>query len=114
MISLVASFHTYHQLQDKRIKAMFQIFQFILISLGIGLLLSVPGILLGYSMKKKHVAPNYSWFTTILCIVMVFVKRIWLSDLSFYWLTLFLVAGTTIGMYRIDIYRFITSKKSRE
>jgi hypothetical protein len=90
---------------------MIQTIQFTLISLGIGISFSVPGILLGYWLKKNHIAPNRSWLSIIYCVVLVFIKHIWLPDLSFHWLALILLAGSTLGIYRMDIYWAITSKK---
>jgi uncharacterized membrane protein len=91
---------------------MIQTIQFILTSVGIGMLFSIPGILLGYYLKKNNIAPNRSWLTIILCIISTFAKRIWLPDLSYYWFALFLLLGSTLGIYRMDIHWAITSKKS--
>jgi hypothetical protein len=64
---------------------MVQLILFVLTSIGIGLLFSILGILLGFWLEKNHKAPNRYWLTIILCLVSTFVKRIWLPDLSFFW-----------------------------
>ena len=92
---------------------MIELLQFTLITLTIAMLFSVPGILLGYWLKKKQLAPNRSLLTIIFCVVLVFVQRIWLPNLPFYWLALVLLVGSTLGVYRMDLY-WATSKKSRE
>lgn len=94
---------------------MMEAIQFILISLGIGILFSIPGILLGYWLKKKNIAPNRSWSSIIHCLILTFVTRIWLPDAPFFWFAFFLLAGSTLGVYRMDIYwaKRSRSKKSR-
>lgn len=84
---------------------MIQMIQFALISIGIGTLFSVPGILLGYYLKKKHIAPNRSWLSIIYCVILTFVKRIWLPNAPFGWFVFFLIAGSTLAVYRMDMYR---------
>jgi hypothetical protein len=78
--------------------------QFILTSLGIGILFSLPSIILGYWLKKKNIAPNRSLLTIIFCIVLTFVKRILTPDLAFHWFALILLIGSTLGVYRMDFY----------
>jgi hypothetical protein len=107
-------FHMHLQLQGKRILIMIQIIQFTFTSLGIGLLISVPGILLGYWLKKKNIAPNRSLLTIIFCVVLTFVKRIWISDLALHWFALVLLTGSTLGVYQMDIYWAASSKKNSE
>ena len=86
---------------------------FVVITLVIGLLYSVPGVLLGYWLEKKYVAPNRSFISISFCVVLVFIQRIWLPNVSFHWLALVLLTGSTLGVYRMDIYWAI-SKKSRD
>ena len=92
---------------------MIETIQFVLSSLVIGVLFSIPGILFGYWLKKKNIAPNRWLLTIVFCVILVFVKRIWLPDLSFYWFGLLLIAGSTFGLYRMDFY-WATSKKSKD
>jgi glucan phosphoethanolaminetransferase (alkaline phosphatase superfamily) len=93
---------------------MIQTTQFILTSLGIGMLFSVPGILLGYWLKKKNIAPNRSLLTIIFCVVLTFVKRIWIPDLALHWFALVLLTGSTLGVYRMDFYWAASPKKPLE
>lgn len=86
---------------------------FVLSSLVIGTLFSIPGILFGYWLKRKNIAPNRWLLTIVFCVILVFVKRIWLPNLSFYWFGLILVAGSTLGLYRMDIY-WAASRKPKE
>ena len=93
---------------------MIETVQFTLTTMGIGILFSIPGILLGYWLKKTNRAPNRSWLTIIFCIVLTFIKRIWLTDSSYYGLALILLAGSTLGVYQMDIYWATSSKKPSE
>jgi hypothetical protein len=77
---------------------------FVLVTLLVGVLLSVPGVLFGSWLKKKNIAPNRWLLTIIFCMVLVFAKRIWLPNLSYYWFSLILIVGSTVGLYRMDIY----------
>jgi hypothetical protein len=85
-----------------------------LISLGIGILFSIPALVLGHWLKKVHDIPNRFLLSLLFCVVLVFVKRIWLPDLSYYWLALIIVAGSTVGVYRMDIYWAITQPKQQQ
>ena len=85
--------------------------KFALTSLVIGLLFSIPGVTLGYWLKTKNMAPNRSLLTVIFCVVLTFAKRIWVPDLPFHWFALVLLLGSTLGIYRMDLYWATTSKK---
>lgn len=86
---------------------------FVLSSLVIGIFFSVPGILFGYWLKRKNIAPNRWLLTIVFCVILAFVIRIWLPGLSYFWFGLILVAGSTLGLYRMDIY-WAASRKSKE
>ena len=75
-----------------------------LISIGVGVLLALPALALGYWLQKTGRAPNRSWFSLFFCLVFAFIKQIWLPGLSYSWLALILIAGSTLGVYRMDIY----------
>jgi len=100
----------FRQFQDNQKEIMIREIFFVLTSLGIGILYSIPALILGYWLKK-HGKPNRYLLSLLFCIFLTFVKRIWLSDLSYYWLALITVTGSTIGVYRMDIYWTIFKKK---
>ena len=85
-----------------------------LISLGLGLLFSIPSVVLGFWLERSNIAPNRFWLSLLFCIVLVFVKRIWFPDLSYYWLALIVIMGSTIGVYRMDIYWAINNQSRRD
>jgi hypothetical protein len=79
----------------------------------IGGLFAIPGIILGYELEKSHKAPNRGWLSLIFCMVLVFIKRIWFPDLSYYLLAIILILGSTLGVYRMDIYWAINRAKKQ-
>lgn len=83
---------------------MYNIIIFSLVSIGIGILFALPGISLGIILKKYQIAPNRLWGVLMLSIIFVFIKRIWFTDLSYNWFSFILILGTTVGVYRMDIY----------
>ena len=84
---------------------------FALTSIAIGLLFSIPGVTLGYWLKKKNLGTNRSLLTIIFCVTLTFAKRIWVPDLPFHWFVLVLFLSSTLGIYRMDMYWATTSKK---
>lgn len=88
-----------------------QIINITITSFGIGILFSIPGVLLGYWLKNKNLAPNRSLLTIIFCVVLTFIKRIWMPDLAIHWFALILLTGSTLGVYRMDMY---WAKKSQD
>lgn len=111
-LPIIMTSHIYLRLKGSDFYNMIEIIQFVLVSLLIGVLLSIPGVLFGYWLKKRNIAPNRWLLTIIFCVVLVFAKRIWLPNLSYYWFSLILIAGSALGLYRMDIYW--ASKKSKE
>ena len=79
-------------------------FIFILNSIGIGLLFSIPGIIIGFWLEKNKCAPNRYRLSILFCIVIVGIQRLQFPSLPFHWLALILLIGSTIGVYRRDIF----------
>ena len=77
---------------------------FVLTTIIIGISFALPGIILGYWLKRTGKAPNRGWLSLIFCLILVFVKRIWFPELSYLLLGVILILGSTIGVYRMDIY----------
>jgi hypothetical protein len=75
-----------------------------ILALGGGFLLAMPGIIIGYCLQKKRKLANRAGFSLFFCIVLVLIREIWLPNLSFSWLALISIAGSTLGVYRMDIY----------
>lgn len=92
---------------------MLEIIQFTLVTIGIAAIFSVPGILLGYWLNKKGIAPNRSLLSILYCLCLTFVQRIWLPAAPFWGLAFFLLAGSTLGVYRMDFY-WNSSQKTRK
>ena len=76
-----------------------------LISIGTGVLLAVPALFLGYWLKKTGKTPNHSLISLLSCIIFSVIRQIWFPDLSFGWHALFTITGSTVGVYRIYVYR---------
>jgi hypothetical protein len=83
---------------------MLDILTSILVSIGTGVLFAIPGIVLGFWLKKSGVAPNRSWLSLLFCVVLAFIQQFWLSSLAYGWLALISIIGSTLGVYRMDIY----------
>ncbi len=70
-------------------------------AIGIGGLLSIPAIGLGYYWHNRH---GWRWRDSLFfCIVLVLVQQVWLKTLAFGPLVLIAVA-ISISAYRLDIY----------
>ncbi len=76
----------------------------ILISICVGLLFAIPGMILGYWLNKAGLAPNRGWFSIIFCVTLSLLHQFWLTNLSYSWLALISITGSTIGAYSMDIY----------
>jgi len=76
-----------------------------LISIGTGILLAVLALFLGYWLKKTGKTPNHSLISLLSCIMFSVIRQIWFPDLSFGWHALFTITGSTVGVYRIYVYR---------
>jgi len=85
-----------------------------LISIGIGTLFAIPAIALGYWLHKSHIAPNRFGLSLLFCVVMVFIKRIWFPSLPYGLLGLIAILGSTLGVYRMDIYWAIKRENSEK
>ena len=83
---------------------MFNIIESLLVSVGVGTVLSIPALILGYWLKKTGKAPNRSRLSLLLCIVLTFIKEIWMPGLSYGWFAFLLISGSTLGIYRMDWY----------
>jgi hypothetical protein len=83
---------------------MWGIVSFILVSLGLGILFAIPGILFGFWLRKLDIAPNRYYLVIPFSVFFVFIKRIWFSELSIAWFALILITATTLGIYRMDLY----------
>lgn len=84
---------------------MLQIIAEILVTIGIGLLYSIPSILLGFWLEKKQIAPNRYLLSIILCVVLCLALRFFASaELLTDWVALLFITGSTVGIYRMDIY----------
>jgi hypothetical protein len=90
---------------------MINILIFGFISIGIGVLFAIPGIILGCWLEKSNLAPNRCWLSLIFCVVLVLIKRIWFPDLSYFILGVLIILGSTVGVYRMDIYWSMVQKK---
>ena len=93
---------------------MLNLLTFSLISLGYGLLFALPGICVGIVLERYKIAPNRLWMVLVTSVLFVFIKRIWFENLSYSWFALILIAGTTIGIYRMDIYWAIKRQNPKE
>lgn len=73
-------------------------------SLGLGVLLSIPGLILGYLLEKSQVSPNRYWLSLIFCTALVLLRRVWFPEISNVLLGIIVIIGSTLGVYRMDIY----------
>ncbi len=85
-----------------------------LTSLGLGALLSIPAVALGYWLQKTNRAPNRSVVSVLFCIGAVLLKLIWLKNLPCEIVVLFALLASTLGVYRTDIYRIDSTRGVRE
>ena len=85
-----------------------------LTSLGLGIFFAIPAIVLGFWLERVHSMTNRFWLSMLFSIVLVFVKQIWLPELSYYWLALIVIAGSTVGVYRMDIYWAVNQSRSSD
>jgi hypothetical protein len=76
----------------------------ILISIGIGFLLAIPALTLGYWLGKTGKAPNRSLASLFFCLVMSLVNQFLFTGAPFKWFALLTIAGSTLGVYRMDLY----------
>jgi hypothetical protein len=76
----------------------------ILISIGVGFLLAIPALILGYWLGKTGKAPNRSWASLFFCVVMSLVNQFLFTGAPFKWFVLLTIAGSTLGVYRMDMY----------
>jgi hypothetical protein len=76
----------------------------ILISIGVGFLLAIPALILGYWLGKTGKAPNRSWASLFFCVVMSLVNQFLFPGTPFRWFALIAIAGSTLGVYRMDMY----------
>jgi hypothetical protein len=86
----------------------------ILISIGTGVLFAIPAIVLGFWLKKAGIAPYRSWLSLLFCVVLAFIRQFWLLNLAYGWLALLSVIGSTLGVYRMDIYWSIKQTNTHE
>jgi uncharacterized membrane protein len=84
---------------------------FVLIPVGIGALLAIPAIALGYWLEKCHAAPNRSWLSLLFCIAMMLIKGIWFPSVPYLVVAVIAILGSTLGVYRMDIYWAIKRDK---
>jgi hypothetical protein len=85
-----------------------------LVSVVLGALFAIPGIILGFWLKRTQLAPNRSWLSLTLCIVLAVIQQFWLPNLTYFWLALISVVGSTLGVYRMDIYWAINQTKPKK
>ena len=85
-------------------ETMIDVIASILTSIILGFVFAIPSIFLGYWLQKIGKAPNRAWLSIFFCIVLSFIKQIWLSELSWGWFALLVIAGSTLGIYRMDFY----------
>lgn len=85
-----------------------------LTSIGIGTLFAIPGIILGYWLKKAGIAPNRAWLSLIVCVALALIRQFGVPSLTYGWLALISIAGSTLGIYRMDIYEAATQEKSQK
>lgn len=83
-------------------------------TIGIGILFAIPATILGYWLEKSEVAPNRFWLSLIFCIVSVLIKRIWFPDISYYIFGSMIILGSTLGVYRMDIYWAVRQEKTQK
>ena len=76
----------------------------ILISISVGILLAIPALILGYWLGKTGKAPNRSLASLFFCIAMSLVNQFLFTGTPFKWLALIAIAGSTLGVYRMDMY----------
>ena len=76
----------------------------ILISIGVATFLAIPALTLGYWLGKTGKAPNRSLASLLFCIVMSLVNQFLFTGAPFRWFALIAVAGSTLGVYRMDMY----------
>jgi len=83
---------------------MIRLIELVITSLGLGLLLSIPGLILGYLLEKSKALPNRYCLTFIFCAVLVLIKHLWFSEISNILFGIIVIIGSTLGVYRMDIY----------
>ena len=83
---------------------MTNLLMFIIVSVLIGILFAIPGMVLGFWLEKSHKAPNRSFSSLFVCISAVFILRILTPDLSYLPVGIILILASTLGVYNMDIY----------
>jgi hypothetical protein len=76
----------------------------IIVSVGIGFLLSIPALILGFWLGKTGKVPNRSLASLFFCVAMSLVNQFLFTGVPFKWLALIAIAGSTLGVYRMDMY----------
>ena len=83
---------------------MIQFLLFGLITLGIGLSLAIPGLLLEKWLVKKGFVRDQSGIILFGAVCLTFIKRVWFENLSWWIMLLIIILATTLGANRADLW----------
>ncbi len=69
--------------------------------IGLGALLSIPGIAFGFWMEKRHEGPNLWLVTTFVCMFVALLHVVNLSSNVPLWFTVFIAVFITALAYKV-------------
>ncbi len=94
---------------------MTQALAFVVVSLGLGGLLSIPGVALGFWLQRTHRGPNNYRYSIAVCMALALITRIWFrSAIRYDTLALIAILASTLGVYSMDIYWAVRRDSSKE
>ena len=88
-----------------------QMFVFIITTLGLGVLCSIPGILVGRYLAIKGIARAHSKMEVATSIAGMFIVRLMLPDLPLIYIVPFFLFLSPLGAYRADLWTTFRSGK---
>ncbi len=83
---------------------------FMLTSIGIGILFAIPGIAFGSFLEKHQIASNRIRDVLATSVFFVLFRQVWYPQIPYIWLALAIILGTTMGLYRVEIFWAMKSK----
>lgn len=78
---------------------------FILVTIGIGVLISIPMVLIQLWLIREGLSREPIWFIIIGAFLLVFIQRIWFSDISWACSGPLIIIGGLLGLNRGYLWR---------
>jgi hypothetical protein len=78
---------------------------FILVTIGIGVLISIPMVLVQLKLIRDGIVRESIWFIVIGAFLGVFIKRIWFNEISWAIFGPLIIIGGLLSLNRGDLWR---------